>query len=335
MVKLNINSGARVIKAERGATLLEALAAEEIFIPSACGGQAICGYCKVKVLEGGGQPLASEAGLVEETERAKGIRLACQVKVLDDMRIKIPENLLAVKEYRCRCVRIRDLTYDIKQLRLQLPRPMSFIPGQYIQFRAPRYEGSPGEVLRAYSIASDPLDTEAIELIVRRVPDGICTTYIFEHLSEGEEVVINGPYGEFCLSQSDAPMIFIAGGSGIAPVKCLLHQIKNEGVRRKGVFFFGVRTLKDLFMVKEMRRFERDIPDFRFVPTLSQPAAEDDWHGERGRVTELVKKYLQRQSDASEYEGYLCGSPGMIESSVRVLTSFGIPKEKIYYDKFT
>lgn len=334
-VTIDINSRDKEFTVKGGGSLLETLAAQKIFIPSACGGRGTCAYCKVKVLDGGGPFLPTEEPYIDAKSRAEGTRLACQVKVRQDMKIEIPEELLAIKEYRCVCERIRDLTYDIKELRLKLPEPMRYVPGQYIQFQAPAYKGSPGEVYRAYSISSNPADKEAIELVVRKVPGGICTTYVFEHLKEGDEVLINGPYGEFYLRDTQAPMIFIAGGSGIAPIKCLLHQIANEGIKRKGIFFFGVRALKDLFMVEEMKALEQRIPDFRFVPALSQPDEGDKWGGAAGRIPDVVKDYLAKQPDAASYEGYLCGSPGMIDASIAVLTQVGISDDRIYYDKFS
>ncbi len=337
MITIDINSGARKLTVQGGGSLLETLRTHKVFIPSACGGQGICGYCKVKVLEGAGSPLPVEEPHLDDAERAEGIRLSCQVKVRNNLKIRIPAKLLPVKEYACRCERIKNLTCDIKELRLRLPegKDMNFIPGQYVQFRAPRYNGSPGEVSRAYSIASDPADAEAIELIIRRVPGGICTTYVFEHFKEGDEVLINGPYGEFRLSGTSAPMVFIAGGSGIAPIKCILHHVVNTENTRKGIFFFGVRALKDLFMSEEMRQFEKAISGFKFVPALAQPEDGDDWNGAVGRVTDVVAEYLAKQPDAAEYEGYLCGSPGMIDAAVKVLADAGIAEDRIYYDKFS
>lgn len=331
-VQININQGDREFTIQGGDTLLSTLASRKIFIPSACGGRGTCAYCKVKVKEGVGPLLPTEEPYIDAEERKQGVRLSCQVKVRENMKIEIPEDLLAIKEYTCTCERMRDLTYDIKELRLKLPEPMRYKPGQYIQFRAPKYKGSPGEVYRAYSISSDPANKEAIELVVRLVPGGICTTYIFEHLKEGDEVLINGPYGEFYLRDTQAPMIFIAGGSGIAPIKCIMHRMANEKIQRKGIFFFGVGELKDLFYQDEMKALEKRIPNFRFVPAVSQP--EGEWKGATGRVTEVAKEYLKKQEDAASYEGYLCGSPGMIDSAVGVLTEAGIPVERIFYDKF-
>ncbi|MBN2379668.1 2Fe-2S iron-sulfur cluster binding domain-containing protein [candidate division WOR-3 bacterium] len=333
-VSIDVNSGDKEFTVKGGGSLLETLASAKIFIPSACGGRGTCAYCKVKVSEGAGPFLPTEEPYIDSQAREQGIRLACQVKVRQDIKIEIPAELLAVKEFRCICERIRDLTYDIKELRLKLPGPMKYVPGQYVQFRAPAYKGSP-EVYRAYSISSDPADSGAIELVVRLVPGGICTTYIFEHLAEGDEVLINGPHGEFRLTDTQAPMIFIAGGSGIAPIKCMMHHLVNQGIKRKGVFFFGVRSLKDLFMAEEMKSLERAIPDFRFVPAVSELEQGESWDGAQGRITDVVKRYLDNEKDAASYEAYLCGSPGMIDASISVLTGAGISEDRIFYDKFS
>jgi Na+-transporting NADH:ubiquinone oxidoreductase subunit F len=336
-VVLDINNGDKKITMRGGGSLLETLTTQKIFIPSACGGRGTCGYCKVRVLEGAGQLLPTEEPYMDDKERALGIRLSCQVKLRNDLKIEIPTELLTIKEYHCTCDEIIDCTYDIKQFRLKFldGQQINYTPGQYVQVLAPLYEKSNEEVYRAYSISSDPEDKSAIELIVRRVPDGICTTYLFDYLKQGDSVKINGPYGQFYLRDTSAPIIFIAGGSGIAPIKCIVHHMKNTGNTRKSIFFFGVRTTADLFLDKEMTQFAADLPHFRFVPVVSQPESETDWKGTTGRVTDVAEAYLNEQKDASDYEGYLCGSPGMIESSIRVLTRFNIPEDRIYYDKFS
>jgi Na+-transporting NADH:ubiquinone oxidoreductase subunit F len=274
---------------------------------------------------------------MDDEERAKGIRLSCQVKLRNDLKIEIPNELLAIKEYECVCDQIIDYTYDIKQFRLRFTegQKMKYTPGQYVQVLAPRYEKSNEEVYRAYSISSDPKETDYIELIIRLVPEGICTTYMFEYLKKGAQIMINGPYGHFYLRDTDTPIIFIAGGSGIAPIKCMLHHMVNTNTTRKSIFFFGVRTTKDLFLVEEMRAFEKPLKDFKFIPVVSQPEPEASWQGATGRVTNVAEEYLKKQVDAAQYEGYLCGSPGMIESSVAILKKFNITEDRIYYDKFS
>ena len=336
-VTLDINNGEKRITLRGGGSLLENLTLQKIFIPSACGGRGTCGYCKVKVIEGAGPLLPTEEPFLDDTERKAGVRLSCQVKLRHDLRIEIPEELLTIREYVCTCTEVIDQTYDIKQFKLTFRdgQRMKYKPGQYVQLLSPQYEKSSEEVYRAYSISSDPADETAIELIVRRVANGICTTYLFDHLKEGDAVRINGPYGHFYLRDTEAPIIFIAGGSGIAPIKCMLHHMQNNKNPRKAIFFFGVRSVKDLFLVEQMKAFEKNLASFTFVPVVSQPEPEANWAGATGRVTDASSTYLDGQPDAAQHEGYLCGSPGMIESSVQVLVKHGIPDDRIYFDKFS
>lgn len=335
-VVIDINKGTKKLTVKGGGSLLETLTMQKIFIPSACGGRGTCAYCKVKVLEGAGQLLPTEEPYMDAQERTEGIRLSCQVKVRNDIHIEIPEELFAIREYTSVCEKIIDYTYDIKQFNLKLiePAEIKYTPGQYVQLLTPPYPGNSEEVYRAYSISSDPADKAKIELIVRRVPGGICTTYLFDHLKETETVRINGPYGKFYLRDSDRPIIFIAGGSGIAPIKCMLHQMKIMDIKRKAVFFFGVRATKDLFLMDEMKQFEKDLADFQFVPIVSQPEEGSGWTGQTGRVTDVAAEFLKKRGDVSDCEGYLCGSPGMIDSAVQVLIGLGIPEDRHYYDKF-
>ena len=206
----------RQFSTQGGGPLLEALRSEGIFIPSACGGRGTCGYCKVKTVAGAGTLLPTEAPFLDDREKSENIRLSCLVKVRNDIQIEVPAELLAVREYTCRCSDIIDLTHDIKEFRfrLEVPAAMDFIPGQYVQILVPPYNGNAEEVYRAYSISSNPSEKDFLETIIRLVPGGICTTYCFNHLAVGDTVTINGPYGDFCLSDTDAPIVFVAGGSG-------------------------------------------------------------------------------------------------------------------------
>jgi Na+-transporting NADH:ubiquinone oxidoreductase subunit F len=330
--RININDE-RDLVVQGGGNLLSVLTAEKIFIPSACGGRGTCGLCKLKVLEGAGAILPTEEPYLDNREREQNVRLSCQVKVKNNLRIVIPRELLSIREYVTRCTKIEDLTHDIKMFRLQLVEPatMDFIPGQYVQVLTPVYEKSPVEVYRAYSIASDPADKGIIELVIRLVPNGICTTYCFDYLKEGDEVKINGPYGEFHLSDTDAPIVFIAGGSGMAPIKCILHDMKNRGSRREAVYYFGANVVKEMFYLDLMRRFESELPAFRFVPVIARPAEGETWDGETGLVTQAVQRDVK---NGARCEAYLCGSPGMIDASIKVLQDLGVTNDRIFYDKF-
>ncbi|MDT8302628.1 MAG: 2Fe-2S iron-sulfur cluster binding domain-containing protein [Sedimentisphaerales bacterium] len=316
-----------------GRDLLSMLVAEKIFIPSACGGRGTCGLCKLKVLEGAGPLLPTEMPYLSKEEIESNVRLSCQVKVRNNLSIDIPPELFAVREYACKCTAITDLTHDMKQFSLELiePKSIDYTPGQYIQLLTPVYKKSSEEVYRAYSISSDPADKSSIELIIRLVPGGICTTYCFEYLKVGDEVMLNGPYGDFRLSETEAPIIFIAGGSGMAPIKCILHYMKNTANKRKATYYFGANKVNELCLLEQMKKFESDLAYFRFVPVVSGPGENENWDGEVGLVTEAVQRILKNASDC---EAYLCGSPGMIDASIKTLTELGMKEENIFFDKF-
>jgi Na+-transporting NADH:ubiquinone oxidoreductase subunit F len=322
----------RVLTVQGGSSLLDCLAQNAIFIPSACGGRGSCAYCKVTVLEGGGAVLPTEAPYLDDAERKAGVRLSCQVKVRNDLKIRIPDHLFTVRAFAATCARIRPLTHDIREFRFALTDPpaIDYVPGQYIQLQSPAYAGNE-EVYRAYSMSSDPADTHAVELVIRLVPGGICTTWCFEHLQEGDPVVFNGPYGDFRLSDTDAPIVFIAGGSGMAPIKCLLHQMQNEHIDREAVFYFGANRVDELFYRDAMQAFESALPRFTFVPVIRNPEPADNWTGETGLVTDAVRKNLP---DGSRHEAYLCGSPGMIKAANLVLARCGVTEDRIFYDAF-
>lgn len=329
---IDINAGERELSVDGGSPLLSALAENGIFIPSACGGRGSCAYCKLKILEGAGFVGPVEEPHLTSEEFETGIRLSCQVKIRNDLKIEIPKELFAVKHFRAKIIQKEMLTYDIAGLRMELidPQTIDFVAGQYIQLESEEYKGREA-VMRAYSISSVPSDNKHIELMIRRVPEGICTTWVFDYLQEGNQLYFSGPYGEFNLSETDAPIIFIAGGSGMAPIWSIIQYMVEEGIQRNAVYFFGALTQKDLFYTHKLTKIAESFEWFKFVPALSREPEDSDWQGERGLITDVVKRYFP---DTSAHEGYLCGSPGMIDACISVLTEGGMPKEKIYYDKF-
>ncbi len=316
-----------------GKPLLGTLAAEEVFIPSACGGRGSCGLCKVKVVEGAGQYLPTELPWISEEEREENIRLSCQLKVKQDFKIEIPEELFNVKQFSAQIERVRDLTHDIKEITLKLndPPEIDMSAGQYIQLEIPEYELTDEPVYRAYSVAGLPSDKNHIELEIRYVPDGIATTYVHKYLEEGEEVIFNGPYGDFFLRDTEREIVCIAGGSGMAPIKSILLDMEEKGVGRRTRYFFGARSTKDLVLLEEMQDLEKRLPNFQFIPALSDPEEGDKWEGETGLITDVLDRYME---SGENVEAYLCGSPGMIDACIKVLTDNGVPDELIYYDKF-
>lgn len=330
--KLTINND-KVLTISAGSSLLSTLIEQDIFIPSACGGKGSCGYCKVKVIEGGGSILPTELGYVTEKEREECVRLACQCKVKEDMGIVIPEELFNVKQYDFDVHTLENMTPTIKYLRLEHPegKEMDFKPGQYIQILTPAYGDLEEEVYRAYSIASSPEEKGFLDLFIGYVPNGSCTTYVHQYLKKSDQLTVIGPFGDFYYKEGTCPMLMVAIGTGMAPILAILKYLSYNKINREVTFFFGARCKKDLFMLEEFDHLQQSLPNFTFVPALSRPEPEDDWTGETGRVTDLISKYV---SEGTELEAYLCGSPLMIDSVVDILKSKGVNEAFIYYDKF-
>lgn len=331
-VKMTINEE-KEYTVKGGSSLLSTLIDEKVFIPSACGGKGTCGYCKVQIDEGGGPVLATELPHLTDDDLKNNVRLSCQCKVKQDIKIQIPEELFNVREFDAVVEQITDLTDVIKLIRFKLPEgaDINFKPGQYVQLKAPIYEGNDEEVYRAYSIASSPTIKDYLELVIGYVPQGIATTYVHRHLKVGDEVSINGPYGDFYYHDNDREMIMVATGTGVAPILSLLNYMREHDIKRKARFYFGAKTPKDLFMLDYFKELEEILYDFKFIPTLSRVTDDDVWDGERGRVNNAIDKLLE---DGENKEAYLCGNEAMIESVVKSLTSKGVPEELIYYDKF-
>jgi len=330
--KITINDD-KELTVEGGNSLLSSLISNEIFIPSACGGKGSCGYCKCKVDSGAGPVLATELSYLSESDIKNNIRLSCQVKVKEDMKIEIPEELFNVKQFKGVIDIAKDITPTIKYLRIKITdgQEIDFKAGQYVQLLAPPYGDSAEEVFRAYSIASSTLEKNYIDLIIGYVEGGILTTYVHKHLSEGDKVTFNGPYGDFYLQESEGDAVLVAVGTGMAPIRSILYEMLHKKIDRNTVFFFGARTKDDLFMLDEMAMFEKELPRFKFIPCLSRPQEEDNWQGHVGRVNDAISKYLEGKEDS---EAYLCGSAPMIDSTVKALTDKGLFEDKIYYDKF-
>ncbi|NLY67856.1 MAG: 2Fe-2S iron-sulfur cluster binding domain-containing protein [Tissierellia bacterium] len=330
--KLVINDDKEYI-VNGGRSLLSTLIEQKIFIPSACGGKGTCGYCKVKVLEGGGQVLPTELPWLTEEELKNNIRLSCQCKVKEDMKIYIPEELFNVREYEATVELIEDMTPVIKKVRIRLKEEdeIEFKPGQYIQLKIPVYDGNEEEDYRAYSIASSPKAKDFIDLYIGYT-GGPATTYVHKFLNVGDTVYINGPYGDFYYRDNrDKEMILVAVGTGIAPILSILHYMAEHEIDRKVTFYFGARTPEDLFEMDLIKYFEEKIPRFKFIPTLSRVTEEHNWTGARGRVNVHLEKDIE---NADNKEAYLCGSPAMIDTVVEILKKKGFTDENIFYDKF-
>ncbi len=327
---IDINSGERPIQVEGGQTLLSSLYSNQIFIPSACGGKGSCGHCKITVTSGGGPVLPTERPYLSRLEVRSNVRLACQVKVRQDIYVRIPEEFLNIKLFSATVESARELTYDIKEIRLRLKEPaeISYLPGQYVQVEAPSPDGP---VFRAYSISSASAEPSVVELVVRLVPGGIASTYL-HNLSVGDEVTFTGPYGEFRLSEDPSvELVCVGGGCGMAPIRNIIYSLYEKWPERSCWFFFGVRTRSDIFYLEQFKQLQRQFPDFQVVYALSEAHGDKQWDGETGFIHLAVDKYLE---PGPRRQAFLCGPPLMIKAVTTVLREKGVDPEDIFYDEF-
>ncbi len=338
-VTISINGGKKTLTVNGGSKLLGTLAAENLFIPSACGGRGSCGACKVKVLSDVGPVLPTETPYLSVAELEGNVRLACQIKLKKNIEIEIPEEIFSVRRYNSTLESMVDVTYDIKELTFNLGSgaEIDFVSGQYMQLVAPAYGDVAESTQRAYSIASRPLDKNRVQLLVRLVPGGIVTGWVFKHLKVGMKVELIGPFGDFHVHDTKAAMICVAGGSGMAPFKSMFADMfeRNAYPDKDIWYFFGARTTRDMFYLDELRELEKKWPRFHFIAALSEPKPEEKWEGDVGLITDVLDRYFREKIGSDKpLEGYLCGSPGMIDACVRVMTKNGIAAEDIFFDKF-
>ena len=329
---IDINEGEEELEIEGGGTLLSALYDHEIYIPSACGGKGTCGECKVTVDAGGGPVLPTETPLLTRQERRSGVRLGCQVKVREDMEVRMPEEYLHVEMFQSTVVDTEELTHDIRYIRMRLDEPeeMEFRPGQYVQVQAPSPEGP---VYRAYSISNPDYETNVVELIVRLVPGGIGSTYL-HNVEEGDNVTLIGPFGEFRLDwDEDTEIITVGGGCGIAPIRSIIYSVLERQPERSVWLFFGCRSTDDLFYMKQWEKLEEKYPNFHAVIALSEPNEHDEehWDGETGFIHLSVDKYLEPDVNR---QAFLCGPPPMIEAATDVFVEKGMKPDDWFYDDF-
>ncbi len=338
-ITIDINGGKKELLVKGGQPMLFGLAGEGIFVPSACGGRGSCGACKVKVKSDVGPVMPTEVPYLTKEELADDIRLSCQIKLKQDVDIEIPEELFNVQQFAATVERIRDVTHDIKEVYCKLPdgASVSFTPGQYGQFEVPPYEKIKEKTMRAYSMSSAPSDDKHLEFLIRLVPGGIVTSYVHEYLKEGQKINVIAPFGDFYVRDTDAQMICVAGGSGMAPFKSIFQDMVDRGTLndRDIWYFFGARTKKDVFYLDWLYKLDEEHERFHFVPALSEPQPEDEWDGPTGLITEVLDSYLKETiSQETPKEGYLCGSPGMLDACMKVMGDNDMQPEKIYFDKF-
>lgn len=338
--KIDINKGKKEMDIKGGTPLLFTLSEQKIFVPSACGGRGSCGACKVQITNNIGPVLPTEVPYLTKEELDSDTRLACQVKVKQDLDIHIPEELFNVKKLHSKVTSIVDLTYDIKEVKLSIPEDINFFPGQYAQFETPKYKHNKKRkesTFRAYSISSSVHTKSELEFLIRLVPDGIVTTYVHNYLHVGEHINLIGPFGDFYVRNTKATMVCVAGGSGMAPFKCIFNTMIEEGTieNREIWYFFGARAIRDCYYMEWLYELEKKYANFHFVPALSDPLPEDNWEGPTGLITEVLDGYLKKDIDPNaKREGYLCGSPGMLDACMAVMDKNNMKEEDIFFDKF-
>jgi len=339
-VEISINGGEKKLKVKGGSPLLGTLAAENIFVPSACGGRGTCGACKCKIVSDVGPHLPTETPFMSQKEIESNIHLACQVKVRKSLEIELPRELFSIKKYKSHVEKIRNVTHDIKEVLFSLDEgEIEFVSGQYVQIVIPPYGEIKDSVQRAYSMSSVPSDRTHVELLIRLVPGGIATTYVHKFLKEGDALELVGPFGEFRVHDTPAAMICVAGGSGMAPFKSIFYNLyeTNAFPEKEIWYFFGARTSKDMFYLDELRELQEKWPRFHFVAALSEPSPEEHWQGDTGLITDVLDRYLQTKvpkNDKGLGKATSAVPPGMINACINVMKKNGITEDKIYYDKF-
>lgn len=333
MYKLTINNGEKEFTSQGDESILAALARNDVVLPSACGGRGRCGMCRVRITSGAPELTELEEKRLTPEQVQNKWRLACQTTINNDISLELPGQLIGSAQYECTVVRAEKLTYDIKGVTFQLPegKEIDFKAGQYMQITAPSYGKNKKSVYRAYSIASSPSCKKSLDFCIRKVPNGMVTTWVHEHLQEGMKVTLTGPYGDFYLRESERDIIFIAGGSGLSPVLSIVLDMIDKKITNRNVhFFFGACTVDDLYYVERFRQLEQEHSWLHYIPALSNEEEVGD-DCAKGLITEVVGRYYE---NLDNHEAYLCGSPGMIEACLKVLSEKGLDESLIFYDKF-
>ena len=372
-INILVNDDAnKAIQVPAGGKLLNVLADQKIFISSACGGGGTCAQCKVKVLEGGGDILATERSHISKKEAREGYRLSCQVNCKQDMKVEVPHEVFDCRKWECTVRSNHNVATFIKELVLELPvgENVNFRAGGYIQIEAPPYSCGfkdfdvekeyhsdwdkfklwdikadfKDETIRAYSMANYPEEKGIIMLNVRiatpppnlpDAPPGAMSSYIF-NLKPGDKVTISGPFGEFFARETEAEMIFVGGGAGMAPMRShILDQLERIKTKRKMTFWYGARSKREMFYEEDFDRLQKENENFKWHVALSDPLEEDQWTGYKGFIHQvLLDEYLKNHPNPEDVEYYLCGPPMMNQAVINMLLSLGVEEENIMLDDF-
>lgn len=370
-VTIEVN-GEKTITVPAGDKLLQTLANNNLFLASACGGGGSCAQCKCIVDEGGGAMLPTEESHFNRREEQEGWRLSCQVPVKQNMKIHVPEEVFGVKQWECEVVSNPNVATFIKELTLKLPEGESvdFRAGGYVQLEAPPYDikfsdfnveaeyradwerfgffnltaKNPEPVIRAYSMANYPEEKGIVKFNIRiatpppgskGIPPGIMSSYVF-NLKPGDKVKVYGPFGEFFAKKTEAEMIFVGGGAGMAPMRShIFDQLKRLNSKRKISFWYGARSLRELFYQEEYDQLAAENDNFKWHVAMSDPQPEDNWTGMTGFIHNvLFEEYLKNHPAPEDCEYYMCGPPMMNAAVIKMLKDLGVEDENIMLDDF-
>ena len=361
----------RTLSVPAGGKLLQTLASENMFLSSACGGKGTCAQCKCLIIEGGGAILPTEETHFTNKEKREGWRLSCQVPVKDNLKIKVPEDVFGARKWECEVISNENVATFIKELILKLPEgeEVAFKAGGYVQMEIPPSEinfkdfdidkkyhddlerfnfwdnsiSISEPVVRAYSMANYPEEKGIMKFNVRielpppgtDFPPGEMTSYIF-NLKPGDRLTIFGPFGEFFANETEAEMIFIGGGAGMAPMRShIFDQLLRLDSKRKITFYYGARSLKEVFYKEEYDDLAERFDNFSWTLALDNPLPEDNWVGPNGFIHQVIlDEYLNEHPSPEDCEYYLCGPPPMMSAVFGMLDSLGVEPEAIKFDDF-
>ena len=373
-IKITINGDDNKFpQVKPGGTLLAALSNQSVFLPSACGGGGTCAMCKCQVYDGGGDILPTELTHITRTEAKNNWRLACQVKVRDNMNIKIPDEIFSIQKWECTVRSNRSVATFIKELIVELPTGeiIDFKSGGYIQIDIPKYElnysefevedeyredwdkfkmwdlnarNNDSEVFRAYSMANHPAEGNIVMLNVRiahpppqkwDAPPGVASSYIY-NLKAGDKITISGPYGDFFIKDTEREMVYIGGGAGMAPMRShLFHLFHTLKTGRQVSYWYGARSLREMFYDNQFQKIKDEFPNFSYNVALSDPLDKDNWEGYKGFIHQVLHdNYLEKHEDPTEIEYYICGPPMMLTACKNMLDSLGVEPDMIDFDDF-
>ncbi len=370
-VNILIN-GERTITVPAGGKLLQTLSDANLFLASACGGGGTCAQCKCIVKDGGGSMLPTEEAYFNRREAGEGWRLSCQTSVKQDMEIEVPDEVFGVKQWECTVESNPNVATFIKELTLKMPEGenVDFRAGGYVQLECPphlvkyadfdieeQYRGDwerfgffnfeskvKETVIRAYSMANYPQEKGVVKFNIRiatpppgsqGIPCGQMSSWTFG-LKPGDKVKVYGPFGEFFAKKTDAEMVFIGGGAGMAPMRShLFDQFNRIHTDRKVSFWYGARSLREMFYVEDYDQLAAENENFNWHVALSDPQPEDNWEGYTGFIHNvLFEEYLKNHPAPEDCEFYMCGPPMMNSAVIQMLTALGVEPENIMLDDF-